>query len=115
MKGGDYIAIFLIRNCGWNCSLYGDRTYPKIIGGFEMKKIQQLKELLALKQELQEGLMQYLVEEFSSLYEYLNNGEKLEDFMLPDYQNMVILEGNREINKILSRTLDLEFVEEVKL
>ncbi|PGT88756.1 hypothetical protein [Bacillus sp. AFS040349] len=80
-----------------------------------MKKIQQLKELLALKQELQRDLMQYLEEEFSGLYEYLNNGEKLEDFILPDYQNMVILEEDEEINKILSRTLDVEFVEEVEL
>lgn len=67
-----------------------------------MKKIQQLKELLALKQKLQEDLMQYLEEEFFSLYEYLNNGEELENFMLPNYQNMLILEGEEEINNILS-------------
>ncbi|MEI2368774.1 hypothetical protein [Niallia circulans] len=80
-----------------------------------MKKIQQIKELLALKQELQEDLMQYLEEEFFGLYEYLNNGEKLEDFILPDYQNMVILEEDKEIDKILSRTLDVEFVDRVEL
>lgn len=80
-----------------------------------MKKIQQIKELLALKQELQKDLMQYLEEEFFGLYEYLNNGEKLEDFILPDYQNMVILEGDEEIDKILSRTLDVEFVDRVEL
>ncbi len=80
-----------------------------------MKKIQQIKELLALKQELQKDLMQYIEEEFFGLYEYLNNGEKLGDFILPDYQNMVILEGDEEINKILNQTLDMEFVEEIVL
>ncbi|WP_336637961.1 hypothetical protein [Lysinibacillus fusiformis] len=40
-----------------------------------MKKIQQLKELLALKQELQEDSIEYLEEEFYSLYEYLRYGE----------------------------------------
>lgn len=33
MEGGDYIAIFLVRNCGWNCCLYSNGANSKIIGG----------------------------------------------------------------------------------
>ena len=80
-----------------------------------MKKIQRLKDVLALKQELQEDLMQYLEVEFFNLYEYLSNGEKVEDFILSFYQNMVILEGDIEFNKLLSNTLEVEFIEEVNL
>jgi hypothetical protein len=57
-----------------------------------MKKIQQLKELLALKQELQEDLMEYLEEEFYGLYEYLSNGEQVEKFALSSHQAMILLE-----------------------
>ncbi len=80
-----------------------------------MKKIQQLKELLALKQEQQEDLMEYLEEEFYGLYEYLSNGEQVEKFALSHHQAMILLEEKVELNKILSNPLELEFQEEVNL
>lgn len=80
-----------------------------------MKKIQQLKELLALKQELQEDLMEYLEEEFYGLYEYLSNDEQVEKFVLSPHQAMILLEEKVELNKILSNPLELEFQEEVNL
>lgn len=80
-----------------------------------MKKIQQLKELLALKQELQEDLMQYLEEEFYGLYEYLSNGEKIEDFLLMPYQSIIILENVEELVKVIQNKIELEFTEEVNL
>ncbi|WP_336989738.1 hypothetical protein [Bacillus infantis] len=80
-----------------------------------MKKIQQLKGLLALKQELQEDLMEYLEEEFYGLYEYLSNGEQMEKFALSPHQAMILLEEKVELNKILSNPLELEFQEEVNL
>lgn len=80
-----------------------------------MKKIQQLKELIALKQELQEDLMQYLEEEFYGLYEYLSNGELVEEFVLASHQAMILLEEKGELNNLLSNPLELEFQEEVNL
>jgi hypothetical protein len=80
-----------------------------------MKKIQQLKELLALKQELQEDLMQYLEEEFYGLYEYLSNGEQVNEFVLAPHQAMILLEVKEELEKLLSSPLELEFQEEVNL
>ncbi|MEK3857496.1 hypothetical protein [Cytobacillus sp. FSL H8-0458] len=80
-----------------------------------MKKIQKLKELLALKQELQEDLIEYLEEEFYGLYGYLSNGEQMEKFALLPHQAMILLEEKEELNKILSNSLELEFQEEVNL
>ncbi|MGD6960057.1 hypothetical protein ACQCWA_20895 [Rossellomorea aquimaris] len=80
-----------------------------------MKKIQQLKELLALKQELREDLMQYLEEEFYGLYEYLSNGEQVDEFVLETQQAMILLEEKGELNILLSNPLELEFQEEVNL
>lgn len=80
-----------------------------------MKKIQQLKELLVLKQELQEDLMQYLEKEFYGLYEYLSNGEKVEEFVLAPHQAMILLEEKGELNNLLRNPLELEFQEEVNL
>ncbi|WP_440614944.1 hypothetical protein [Bacillus subtilis] len=80
-----------------------------------MKKIQQLKELIALKQELQEDLMQYLEEEFYGLYEYLSNGEQVDEFVLAPHQAMILLEERGELNNLLSNPLELEFQEEVNL
>jgi hypothetical protein len=80
-----------------------------------MKKIQQLKEFLALKHELQEEFAEYLEEEFFGLYEYLSNGEKVEDFILPSYQAMIILEEEEELIKLMKNPIELEFLDEVDL
>jgi len=80
-----------------------------------MKKMQRLKDLLALKQELQENLMQYLEEEFFSLYEYLSNGEDIEDFILPFYQAMIILEEEKELLKLIQNQMEVEYMEEAYL
>lgn len=81
----------------------------------DTKKIQSLKDLLTLKQELQNDLAEYLEDEFSSLYEYLSNGEGVEDFTLPFYQVMIILEEERELTKLLQNQMELEYMEEVYL
>lgn len=80
-----------------------------------MKKIQCLKDFENLVGKVPSEFLDYLNCEFYSLYEYLSNGEKLEDFILPNYQNMVMLEKEDEIKNLLIRTLDIEFVEEVEL
>ncbi|WP_226668728.1 hypothetical protein [Metabacillus litoralis] len=80
-----------------------------------MKKIKCLNEFNNLIEVLPTEFIDYLNCEFYHLYEYLSNNEKLEDFILPSYQNMVILESEEEINNILINTLDLEFIEEVEL
>jgi len=80
-----------------------------------MKRIQRLKELNNLAGDISDEFLDYLSNEFYSLYEYLSNGEKLIDFLLPDYQNMVILEEEDEINSFLNHTLDIEFIEELEL
>ncbi|MGG0889322.1 hypothetical protein [Cytobacillus horneckiae] len=80
-----------------------------------MKKIRQLKELLVLKQGLQEDLMRYLVEEFYGLYKYLSNGEHMDEFVLAPQQAMILLEEKGELNNLLRNHLELEFQEEVNL
>lgn len=80
-----------------------------------MKRIQNLKELLALKQELADEFIKYLEEEFLGLYEYLSNGEQLDEFVLESHQAMILLEEEEELQKLLINPLDLEFIEEVKL
>ncbi|MEH2979916.1 hypothetical protein [Bacillus amyloliquefaciens] len=80
-----------------------------------MKRIQCLTDLNNLSGEIPNEFLQYLNTEFNCLYEYLSNGEELDNFILGIYQNMVILEGDDEIKKFSINTLDLEFIEEVKL
>ncbi|MCW8787877.1 MULTISPECIES: hypothetical protein [Bacillus] len=80
-----------------------------------MKRIQCLKDLNNLAGDISDDFLDYLSCEFYSLYEYLSNGEKLVNFLLPKYQNMLILEGEDEINNFMNHSLDLEFVEEVEL
>ncbi|RBP94754.1 hypothetical protein DFO70_104397 [Cytobacillus firmus] len=80
-----------------------------------MKKIQCLKDFKKVECILSNHFVEYLKSEFYGLYDYLNNGDKLESFSLPNYQNMVILEEDEEINIILNSTLNIEFVEEVEL
>jgi hypothetical protein len=80
-----------------------------------MKRIRCLSELLELKQKIQEDLGKYLEEEFYGLYEYLSNGEKVDEFVLAPYQAMILLEEKGELNILLSNPLELEFQEEVNL
>jgi len=80
-----------------------------------MKKIQCLSELLELKQKIQKDFAEYLEEEFYGLYEYLSNGEQIDEFVLAPYQAMILLEEKGELYKLLSDSLELEFQEEVNL
>lgn len=80
-----------------------------------MKKIQQLRELLALKSEIQEDIVNYLEMEFRGLYEYLSNGEEVEDFILPTYQAMIILEDTNELTRLMVNEMGIEFKEEVNI
>ncbi|MFK9091707.1 hypothetical protein [Bacillus salipaludis] len=80
-----------------------------------MKRIQRLSELLELKQQIQKDLGKYLEEEFYDLYEYLSNGEQVDEFILAPYQAMILLEEKEELNNLLSNPLELEFQEEINL
>ena len=80
-----------------------------------MKRIRCLSELLELKQKIQKDLGKYLEEEFYDLYEYLSNGEQVDEFVLAPYQAMILLEEKEELNKLLSNPFELEFQEEVNL
>ncbi|TCS82125.1 hypothetical protein [Tepidibacillus fermentans] len=77
-----------------------------------MKKIQRLKDFKTIGGELSKELVKYLEEEFFGLYEYLSNGEKVEDFILPSYQAMIILEKEEELNQLIQNSMELEFMEE---
>lgn len=80
-----------------------------------MKRIRCLSELLELKQKIPKDFGEYLEEEFYGLYEYLSNGEKIEDFLLMSYQSMIILENEGELVKVIQYKIELEFTEEVTL
>jgi hypothetical protein len=80
-----------------------------------VKRIRCLSEILELKQKLRRDLGEYLTEEFYGLYEYLSNGEQIDEFILAPYQAMILLEEKGELDKFLSNPFELEFIEEVKL
>jgi hypothetical protein len=77
-----------------------------------MKRIQRLKDFKTIEGEFSKELVGYLEEEFFGLYEYLSNGEKVEDFILPSYQAMIILEEEEELNQLIQNSMELEFMEE---
>lgn len=80
-----------------------------------MERIQCLSELLELKQKIQKDLGDYLEGEFYDLYEYLSNGEQVDELVLAPHQTMILLEEKEELHNILSNLLDPEFQEEVRL
>lgn len=80
-----------------------------------MKRIQFLKDLKAIESELSNEIVKYLKEEFIGLYEYLSNGENLEEFSLEVQQCMTILQEKREIQRLLEERLDIEFAERIEL
>lgn len=80
-----------------------------------MKRIRCLSELLELNQKIQQDLGEYLRDEFYGLYEYLSNGEKIEDFLLMPYQSIIILENEKELVKVIQNKKELEFTEEIIL
>lgn len=82
-----------------------------------MKRIQCLKDLNNLAGDIPDELLNYLRSEFYSLYEYLSNGEKIEEYKLPMYQVMVVLENKRELDLLFKKTseIELEFIDEVHL
>ncbi|MCP3806614.1 hypothetical protein NLX78_05170 [Paenibacillus sp. Lou8.1] len=61
--------------------------------------------------------MQYLEEEleFYVFYEYLSNGEQVDEVVLVTHQDMILLEEKGEWYNLLSNPLELEFQEEVNL
>lgn len=80
-----------------------------------MKRIQCLSELLEIKQKIQQDLAEYLEEEFIGLYDYLSNGEQVDEFVLEPHQAMLLLEKKEELDKLQCNYSDMEFMEEVKL
>ncbi|MBP1082166.1 MULTISPECIES: hypothetical protein [Bacillus] len=63
----------------------------------------------------QEEFIEYLKGEFYCLYEYLSNGESIDNCTLSNTQTMVILENERELKIIKKRSCDIEFVDEEKI
>ena len=82
---------------------------------YKMRKIQRLSELLELKQTMQMDFMNYLEGEFYSLYEYLSNGEIIEEFQLENHQAMVIIEKANELDLLTKDNLELEYIEEIQI
>lgn len=60
-------------------------------------------------------IAEYLEREFRALHEYLNDGEGIEEFLLPYHQRILILESEAELQKVLNHSFDIEFVDEVIL
>ncbi|SHN33774.1 hypothetical protein [Gracilibacillus kekensis] len=80
-----------------------------------MKKINRLSDLMEIKKHFQEEFGSFLEAEFLNLYDYSNNGESIEDFVLDSFQTILFFEKKEEIEKILDNPFELEFIEEVNL
>lgn len=78
-----------------------------------MKRIKYIKDFNQIEKGYPNFFVEYLKGEFHSLYEYLSYKEMLEDFKLPDYQEMVILESTEEMVKLVKCSWDLEFKEKI--
>ncbi|WP_374717475.1 hypothetical protein [Neobacillus sp.] len=80
-----------------------------------MIKISSLKDFIYIEEKFPIQFTEYLKEEFYSLYEYLSNGEKIEDFLLPLHLYMLVLEEEYELNALLKNKMELEFIDEETL
>lgn len=77
-----------------------------------MIKISSIKDFIKLEANLPLEFVQYLKKEFYSLFEYLSNGEGMENFILPFHLNMIVLEDKDELYSILNNRMELEFIDE---
>lgn len=59
-----------------------------------MKRVRLLNGFKEFGVEISNGFIECLKYDFYDLHNSLNNGEKLEGFKLPYYQNVVIFEEN---------------------
>ncbi len=57
-------------------------------------------------------MVEYLEEQFQGMYEYLSNGERVEEFLLLSHQAMIILEVEEEFAKIIQNSMDIEEIDE---
>lgn len=80
-----------------------------------MKRIQRLTDLYDLAEDIPDELLNYLRSEFSHLYEYLSNGERIEEFLLENHQAILIVEDSKELDLLVQNRLELEYVEEIQL
>lgn len=80
-----------------------------------MRRIRCLSDLLELEKKILLDYMEYLKEEYYSLYNYLSNDEKLEKFVLESHRAMILLEEKGELTEILNYHLEIEFEDEVNL
>ncbi|WBX81519.1 hypothetical protein PD280_07410 [Virgibacillus salarius] len=80
-----------------------------------MKKVYNYSELQAVSQQLPYEFAKYLMDEFTGLYDYLSNGEGINEFKLSPNQAIVILEHKEEINTLIANvSWEFEFVEKVQ-
>jgi hypothetical protein len=80
-----------------------------------MKYVHRLKDIKKFERAYPKEFYDYIKEEFFNIYDYLSNGEKVEDFKLLSHESLVILEEEKELKKILQNQVELEFVEEFEL
>jgi hypothetical protein len=86
------------------------------MGEVIMEIVSMIEDIYRLRtKQLPIGIVDYLEKEFIGLYEYLSNGETLEDFSLEIQQCMVLLQENQEVQQLLEKRLDIEFVERIEL
>ncbi len=77
-----------------------------------MRKIQCLKDFNQIEKVFSSDFVQYLRNEFFSLFEYLSNGECEEDFILLPHQAIIILENKKELKGFLEQNSNLEFLDD---
>ncbi|WP_394185121.1 hypothetical protein [Metabacillus halosaccharovorans] len=77
-----------------------------------MIKISSIKDFIKLEANIPLEFVQYIKKEFYNLFEYLSNGEEVEDFLLPFHLNMIVLEEKNELNSVLNNRMELEFIDE---
>ncbi|PLV31801.1 hypothetical protein BSP4_43400 [Bacillus subtilis subsp. subtilis] len=80
-----------------------------------MREIRCLKDFESVASKINDKFLVYLKQEFYGLYEYLSNGEKIEDFLLIPYESMIILEDKEELDKVIENKMGLEFIEKLHL
>lgn len=83
------------------------------MGVLVVKEIKNYNDLLMAKNELPVEFAKYIEEQFKAVYEYLNDGEEIREFILPIQNTMIILESKVEFNIITENNIFLEYVEKV--
>ncbi|WP_117148875.1 MULTISPECIES: hypothetical protein [Paraliobacillus] len=71
--------------------------------------------IIGLADYYPDEIFSYLKQEFMDLYEYQNNGENLDKFLLNSYSSMVVLKTKEEFCRFMYLEEHIEFIEEEKI